>query len=309
MLQLQPFTTLMLAGAGAVLLCAPGLAQDYSEDPTYGSVRLSAGFVPDPHSVTLTAGGSIRAQDRFSECRGYIANAPDYSLYYEAGTMGLYFSVDSDRDTTLVINGPDTRWYCDDDGADEPLNPLVHFTNPQSGRYDIWVGTYGDSMASATLFISELGEATDSGGLNASGGGVNLALMAREGTYSLTGGYLPDPWRLNVTAGGALSASTAISSQCRGNVTSEPTVEIQYSGSGPLYFYTGGSVDTTLAVNLPNGSWVCDDDGSQHGLNAALTANGGSGTYDVYVGTFGSNIANTSLMVSEIRIDHGSMSK
>ena len=126
----------LVASLGLAAVAATATAQDYSADPSFGSVTLSAGFTPDPHSRNLTAGGSIRAQDRFSTCRGYIANAPDYSVYYTAGsTFPLIFSVDSDRDTTLVINGPDTRWYCDDDGG-EGVNPLVRFGSPQSGRYD-----------------------------------------------------------------------------------------------------------------------------------------------------------------------------
>ena len=28
-------------------------------------------------------------------------------------------------DTTLVVNGPDGRWYCDDDGGNGSLNPAL----------------------------------------------------------------------------------------------------------------------------------------------------------------------------------------
>jgi len=36
------------------------------------------------------------------------------------------------------------------------LNPLLKFANPQSGQYDIWVGTIGKDTAPAVLKITEL---------------------------------------------------------------------------------------------------------------------------------------------------------
>lgn len=60
---------------------------------------------------------------------------------------------------------------------------------------------------------------------------------------------------------------------------------------------------------MPNGRWVCDDDGSAHGRNAALQADGGFGVYDVYVGTFGGASATTTLMASEVEIDFGGQAK
>ena len=36
-----------------------GLEPDYSLDPTYGSETLEEGFLPDPYTVDLVAGGSI----------------------------------------------------------------------------------------------------------------------------------------------------------------------------------------------------------------------------------------------------------
>ena len=58
---------------------------------------------------------------------------------------------------TLLVNAPDGSWYCNDDS--NGLNPMVSWSSPRSGQYDIWIGTYGSGsgMASATLTISELG--------------------------------------------------------------------------------------------------------------------------------------------------------
>jgi hypothetical protein len=150
---------LSIALAAASLTVASfAAAQDFSQAPAYGSVTLNAGFTPDPHSVQITAGGSIDASTAAPlsgrGCRGFIANAPDYRLNYTSGSWPLIFRVVSDADTTLVVNTPDGAWHCIDDV--EGLNPVIRFASPTSGQYDIWIGTYGRDMAASTLHITEL---------------------------------------------------------------------------------------------------------------------------------------------------------
>jgi hypothetical protein len=141
----------------AALVAVPASAQDFSANPTYGTVNLRAGFTPDPNVVNLQSGGSIAASGVSSSCAGFIANAPDVRLNYTAGSLPLILSVASATDTTLVVNGPDGSWYCDDDGGNEGMNPSLRFGSPQSGQYDIWVGTYASaSLAPAALHISEV---------------------------------------------------------------------------------------------------------------------------------------------------------
>lgn len=149
----------MLAAVAVVAVVTPqsAQAQDYSRTPNFGSVRLNSGFTPDPHRVSITAGGSIDAYtgtDLPGSCVGKISNAPDYRVTYNAGGLPLAFRTLSSRDTTLVINGPDGRWSCDDDSYGDG-DAQVIYRNPQSGVYDIWVGTYGDQTASATLLVTE----------------------------------------------------------------------------------------------------------------------------------------------------------
>src|SRR5262249_26300392 len=123
---------------------------------------LNTGFSPDPHLVTLSSGGSIdAAQSIGNGCAGFIANAPDFDLTYNGGSGGnafpLVISLQSNAPTTLGGNGPDGKWYCDDDSGNGALNPSLTFTHPQSGLYDIYVGTFGGSnLQPATLSISEV---------------------------------------------------------------------------------------------------------------------------------------------------------
>lgn len=140
----------------AVMATAPVAAQNINAEPNYETVQLQTGFTPDPYYVRLQSGGSIDAQTISSSCRGFISDAPDVRLNFEAGQLPLLISALSDSDTTLVVNAPNGRWYCDDDSG-EGLNPSVRFDPALSGRYEIWVGTYGGSSLEATrLSISEL---------------------------------------------------------------------------------------------------------------------------------------------------------
>ena len=150
--------TARLILAAMTLACATGaIAQNTNADPNYGSINLTTGFTPDPRVISLRAGGDIAASRINSRCAGFITNAPDYRLVYEAGSLPLIIPVAAASDTTLVVNAPDGQFYCDDDGGVNGTNPSIRFNSPQSGRYEIWVGTYrsGDSQP-ARLHISEV---------------------------------------------------------------------------------------------------------------------------------------------------------
>ncbi len=140
--------------AGIALLCT-GRAQTQNRDldPTYGTLKLKVGFPQDPQVIKLTAGGNVKT--KLGGVKAYIANAPDVKLFYQAGDAPLTIHVVSKADTTLLINLPDGTWVADDDGDGFP-NPKLKFKTPQSGRYDIWVGTVGADTAPATLKITEL---------------------------------------------------------------------------------------------------------------------------------------------------------
>ena len=146
-----------LALAAAILAPAAAQAQNANLTANYGEIRLNAGFTPDPYRVSLTAGGSIDAYTDTNlpgACVGKISAAPDFEVTYSAGGLPLVFRTRSSSDTTLIINGPDGRWYCDDDSWGD-RDAEVRFNNPRSGVYDIWVGTFGDRTAAANLLITE----------------------------------------------------------------------------------------------------------------------------------------------------------
>lgn len=131
---------------------------NWAMTPNYGEVALRSADFPDPHVLDLDAGGYVDMQGRLEACPGYITERPDYRVHYEPDEHAapLIFSVNSDVDTTLVINGPDGRWYCDDDSGVRGANPMLMFDTPRGGQYDVWVGLYPEpGTAPARLVISE----------------------------------------------------------------------------------------------------------------------------------------------------------
>ena len=296
--------TFAVATAVAILLApTASLAQksgsrpDFTLDPNYGSVNLDAGFTPDPWTKSILAGGSVPASAARSGCEGSVSAAPDLQVFYDAGSLDLTIRAHASEDTTLLINTPGGQWYCDDDSGGD-LDPKVLISDPESGRYDIWVGTYNDSMVQSTLEISELGGT--SGGGSGGGGRPDITLSPNYGTANLEAGFTPDPWTKSILAGGSVPASAARDG-CEGSVSAAPDIQIFYeAGDADLTIKVGASEDTTLLVNTPNGRFYCDDD-SAGGLNPKVTiTNPQSGRYDIWVGTYGDDMVNSTLQVTEL---------
>jgi hypothetical protein len=147
--------TLRLGGIAVLACLFVGRAEAQVNNnlpPTYGSVALKAGFTPDPFTKMVVAGGLN--QTNLGGVKAWVANAPDFQFNYTAGNLPLTIHVESDADTTLLINLPDGTWVADDDSGGR-LNPLLRFAKPQSGRYDIYVGTVNRGNPPAMLFITE----------------------------------------------------------------------------------------------------------------------------------------------------------
>ena len=272
-----------------------GAALNWDLEPNFGAVDLAAGFSPDPFIVELAAGGGVDASSVGSGCLGYVTSSPDYRVFYDAGASPLIFSVESAADTTLIIADPDGNWFCNDDT--NGLDPEIAFDAPLTGQYDIWIGTFDPGGASpATLFVAGGGDAGP-----VKGGGIpDWQLPPTFGEVDLAAGFFPDPFRLELTAGGDLDAATADPS-CVGNVAAAPDFRLHYqAGNLPLYVWVEGGVDTTLVISDPNGVWICDDDGGVVALQPALGWETPlSGQYDIWVGTYFSDPSPATLFISE----------
>lgn len=285
--------------AGALIFHGSAQAQDTSARALSGTVSLSAGFTPDPHRVELTSGGPNPVARLGNSCVGYVSSSPDFELQYTAGSLPLIFRTIAENDTTLVINGPDGRWYCDDDGYDEGDAEVV-FSSPASGTYDVWVGSYSEGGGgAASLLITELGDSTSAS--PASTERPDPSQTARYGEIALRSGFRPDPRRVSIRAGGTIPASS-VSSSCQGSIARAPDFEVTYTaGAQPLIFRTQSAQDTTLVISGPRGEWICDDDSAGASNAEVLLEKPESGVYDVWVGTYGGGVAASTLTVTERR--------
>ncbi|MFK7791954.1 MAG: trypsin-like serine protease [Devosiaceae bacterium] len=135
---------------------------DFSLPATFFDEEIITGFTPDPVNYPLQAGGYLVASDVVDGCAGFVAEAPDVRITYEAGSQyPLRVFVEGSADTTLLINQPDGEWLCNDDRVEGDLNPEIFFAQPLTGQYDIWVGTYENPDAlgdfpQVNLLVSEL---------------------------------------------------------------------------------------------------------------------------------------------------------
>lgn len=297
--------TLMKAAAAAAALsfaAAPAYAQRVNAggEGTYGRVTLHAGFTPDPYSVSVSAGGAVDASTLGEGCVGQLPQRATFTLNYRANDeWPLYISATSDGDAVLAVRAPNGQWSCNDDN--DGLNPAVSFADPRAGRYQIFVGTYGGSDAiPAMLHISEVG----AGAGQAAGGLPDWRLDPTYGTVELVAGFLPDPHTVQIMAGGELDASALGVSGCLGAIARAPDYRVQWTagdGQLPLIFSVAAETDTTLVINDPSDTWVCDDDGGE-GLNPSISfASPQSGQYDIWVGTYAPGpLQQSTLHVSEI---------
>ncbi|PVH27243.1 hypothetical protein DDE20_18595 [Pararhodobacter oceanensis] len=112
-------------------------------------------------SHQMIAGGQVNLHENSCDTNGYgfVAQAPDFSLYFDAmgQSPNLTLSANGDCDEVLLINDYSANWLFNDDAGS--LHPSLTIANASSGRYDVWVGTYGSSTCASTLTVSSSGAA------------------------------------------------------------------------------------------------------------------------------------------------------
>lgn len=127
---------------------------------------------------------------------------------------------------------------------------------------------------------------------------------------SLVSGFSEDPVAVSVHAGQryAPSAFGATDASCRGLFATYPNYTLEYvAGSAPLRIYADATTDTALMINLPDGSWRCNDDGKVAGYagqNPVVDLDApASGVYHVWVGSYAASATNppARLFVSELK--------
>jgi hypothetical protein len=141
----------------ALAVAQPASAQglDRTAGTNYGTTALAPNWRPNPFQVTMVAGGDQQVSNSVSGCVGWITGQPDFRLTFNASGDVRPFDITatSSGDTTLIVQGPDLQFICNDDT--DGANPRVTISNPQSGDYAIWVGSYADEDVDAVLSFTE----------------------------------------------------------------------------------------------------------------------------------------------------------
>lgn len=293
-----PLSAALLA---AICFAAPSSAQTIDLEPSDGIYDLPSGFAPDPLTVALVAGGPTKAAVATAgRCVGFVADAPHVRLRFPDGEgAAINLSALSHGDTTLIVNGPDGTWLCDDDGGNG-VNPLLALT-PVGGQYDIWVGSYSPGPVAATLSVSALPYGSASAALAPRPAGPDRSLSPSVGAFTLRPGFRPDPYEVELVAGGDNSAAEWSDGRCSGYVADAPNVRVTFEGGSfpNLYFSALSRTDTTLVIAGPNGTWFCENDSGNSVPYPMVRLAPTPGQYDIWLGTSGPTTADAVLAISE----------
>jgi len=138
-------------------------------------------------------------------------------------------------------------------------------------------------------------------GLACAQGELNPAGAPRYGWHVLAPGFVPSPFIHDALSGGDINVkSLGLGDNCLGYAAGDPDFLIELSGEfRRITFLVASAQDTTLIINLPNGSWSCADD--TNGLNPALVYyNPLPGAYRIWIGSYAADSHDESaLYVSE----------
>lgn len=129
--------------------------------------------------------------------------------------------------------------------------------------------------------------------------GPDFSLEPAFGSADLMASFAPDPYTVEIYAGGSVDTLTALNDCAAGMIAEAPDFRVHYTaGSFPLTFSVTSQADTTLVINDPQGNWVCNDDSDQ--LNPMVTFRRPStGQYDIWVGTWGEDNPQGMLAITE----------
>ena len=234
------------AGASVVFAAAATVAPVNAE-------TISSGFVPDPIVVETIAGGADSAADALADdCVGYLdLETPSYVFEYAAGEYDLAIYAESRLgvDLTLAVTTPAGDIVCNDDYSNASGRaPGIEFAAPESGEYRIWAGVYDSAHEGAAALLSVTERSLD-------------PWPGTDSVETVEAGFLPDPKRIELIAGGDESAGVVFGSDCSGWIASGPDYSFRYeAGDHPLRFWVESDADTTLAVTAPSGETICSDD-------------------------------------------------
>lgn len=106
-------------------------------------------------------------------------------------------------------------------------------------------------------------------------------------TMNLKAGFPLDPFVVSLNGGGEVDAST-LDAECAGFITEAPTFAVNWEGEVDAFdIFYHSDFDPTLVLQLPDGSYLCNDDASDNLLDPEiLVESPEGGQYNLWVGSF-----------------------
>jgi hypothetical protein len=262
--------------------------------PALGTVGLDAASLTAPgRRLDAMAGGQVQVPGTLGTgCLGWVPAAPSVALRLTALVPVLAISAQASLDTTLVVRLPDGTYSCNDDYLG--TNPVAVVGGAPAGTYTVWIGTYQQQTAQipvALTFASSAPQQVVQGpGPPQPGpvvGRMDPAATPRFGDMTAQAAIRPDPRRIAVTSGGDQLVDRTIGGSCLGYVTTEPSYRVTLGRARRFltFWVEAGGTDTTLVIQQPDGSFICNDD--CNGLEPSVEIQtAAAGVYNVWVGSY-----------------------
>ncbi|WP_375550246.1 hypothetical protein [Rhodophyticola porphyridii] len=116
-------------------------------------VNITGQQLYSPQAYGVQAGGGTPVGDCGIGAGGYANATPDYTFFLSGmDQYRLAIDVDSQCDSTLIVNAANGQWFYDDD-SNGNLDPRLDLRGAHllNGRVDVWVGTFSGDSCPATL--------------------------------------------------------------------------------------------------------------------------------------------------------------
>jgi hypothetical protein len=277
--------------------------------PSLVSIDLEAGFPLDPTFVSVQGGGEIDASLLSSECVGYVNRYPVVTLNWSGDAPFVEAFFVSDSDPTLAILTPDGQLLCNDDANEDLLDPVIEISEPVTGSYQIWVGSYAKGQLIPGVLVLTTDPEVNIGTFNL-GALIRRPLVpevqaapklaaTREAALTAINDLKADA----VTAapdGQPVSVSLTLSGTiplfemglpdpvCNGLVSGTPDFVFDWTGDGePFTLFFEGDGDSTLLVLSGDGELLACGDDAEAGVNLnpqVTVSDAKPGLYGVWVG-------------------------
>lgn len=278
-------------------------------DASLVTLDLAAGFPLDPTFVSVQGGGEVDASLLSSECVGYINQQPVATVDWTGDAPFVETFFVSDSDPTLVVLTPDGQLLCNDDADEHLLDPVIEISEPVTGTYRIWVGSYAKGQLIPGVLVFTTKPEVNIGTFNLGGlirrplvaetqAEPKLASTREAATASIQAleseavAIAPDsdPVSVSLTVSGTipLFELDLPDPACNGLVSGVPDFVFDWSGDGGAFtvFFEGDGDSTLLVLSEDAEMLACGDDAEAGAnINPLVTvADAKPGLYGVWVG-------------------------